>query len=98
MALDIKNDPMMSIEGWGDLLAQRHPNSQMTANALQQGLVSDGAAAFLQAVFQDTLSQSLASLFEKTPAPLLAPFGGVWLQDSTQCRRETSGGVSRFRW
>ena len=86
MTLEILDDPMMSIDGLCDILAKLCPTSQMSSNALQQRLASDGAAAFLSAVFDDALTQSLIDVFDQTPTELLAPFSRVWLQDSTQCQ------------
>ena len=86
MSLEILDDPMMSTDGLCDMLAKLSPSSQMSGNALQQRLASDGAVAFLSAVFDDALTQSLIDVFDQTPTELLAPFSRVWLQDSTQCQ------------
>ena len=93
MSLEILDDPMMSTDGLCDMLAKLCPISQMSGNALQQRLASDEAAAFLSAVFDDALTQSLIDVFDQTPTELLAPFSRVWLQDSTPC-----GWEEPFRW
>ena len=93
MSLEILDDPMMSTDGLCDMLAKLCPTSQMSGNALQQRLASDEAAAFLSAVFDDALTQSLIDVFDQTPTELLAPFSRVWLQDSTPC-----GWEEPFRW
>ena len=84
MSLSILENPMMSIEGLCDILATLNPKSQMSKNALQQRLASDGAADFLSAVLNSAITESLVDAFDQTPPELLAAFDRIWLQDSTQ--------------
>jgi hypothetical protein len=86
MVLELLENPSMSIQGLCDILALLNPRSHMSANALQQRLASDGAADFLETVFNEAMTRSLVDSFEKTAPELLVPFNRVWLQDSTQCQ------------
>ncbi len=85
MTTDMLDNPAVSLGGLCDLLAQRHPTAAMTPQALQQRMNTPEAVAYLQEVFQLALREQLTPLYAQVPAALLASFGRVFLEDSTQC-------------
>jgi hypothetical protein len=85
MTTDMLDNPAVSFGGLCDLLAQRHPAAAMTPQALQQRMNTPEAVAYLQEVFQLVLREQLTPLYAQVPAALLASFGRVFLEDSTQC-------------
>jgi hypothetical protein len=85
MTTDMLDNPAVSFGGLCDLLAQRHPTAAMTPQALQQRMNTPEAVAYLQEVFQLALREQLTPLYAQVPAALLASFGRVFLEDSTQC-------------
>lgn len=85
MTTDMLENPAVSLGGMCDLLQQRNPQAVMTPQALQQRLNAPQAAASMQEVLQLALREQLAPLYAQIPATLLASFGRVFLEDSTQC-------------
>jgi hypothetical protein len=85
MTTDMLENPAVSLGGLCDLLQQRNPQAVMTPQALQQRLNAPQAGAYMQAVLQLALREQLAPLYAQIPAALLASFGRVFLEDSTQC-------------
>lgn len=82
---DMLENPAVSLGGFCDLLQQRNPQAVMTPQALQQRLNAPQAVAYMQDVLQLALREQLAPLYAQLPAALLASFGRVFLEDSTQC-------------
>ena len=78
-------DTTVSLEGLCDLLRQRHPQADMTPQALHQRILSPHAGTYLHDVLQLALRENLEPVRAQLPAALLAPFGRVFLEDSTQC-------------
>ena len=74
-----------SLDGLCDLLRQLNPQAAMTPQALHQRILSPHAGTYLHEVLQLALRENLAPVREQIPATLLAPFGRVFLEDSTQC-------------
>ena len=86
MTTDMLDDPTVSLGGLCDLLRQRNPQAVLTPQALHQRLNAPQAVAYMQEVFQLALREQLAPLYAQLPAEVLASFGRVFLEDSTQCR------------
>ena len=78
-------DPAISVEGLCAILGERHPQAQMTPQALHQRL-NPSAVSYWQDVFALALRQQLEPVCERLPLGVLAPFARVLLEDSTQCR------------
>jgi len=76
----------VSLDGLCDLLRQLNPQAAMTPQALHQRILTPQAGTYLYKVLQLALRENLAPVREQIPATLLAPFGRVFLEDSTQCR------------
>jgi hypothetical protein len=85
LTTDMLDNPAVSFGGLCDLLTQRHPEAAMTPQALQQRMNTPEAVAYLQEVFQLALREQLTPRYAQMPAALLASFGRVFLEDSTQC-------------
>jgi len=75
----------VSLDGLCDLLRQRNPQAAMTPQALHQRLLSPHAGTSLHEVVQRALRENLEPVRAQLPAALLAPFGRVFLEESTQC-------------
>jgi len=86
MTTEMLDDPAVSLGGLCDLLRQRNPHAVLTPQALHQRLNSPQAVAFMHEVFQLALPAQLEPLYAQLTPGLLAPFGRVFLEDSTQCR------------
>jgi hypothetical protein len=86
MTTEMLDDPAVSFGGLCDMLRQRNPQAILTPQALHQRLNTPQAVAYLQEVFQLALRAQLEPLYAHCSAGLLAPFGRVFLEDSTQCR------------
>jgi len=85
MTPELIEDPAISLEGLCAILGERHPQAQMTPQALHQRL-NPSAVSYLQDVFALALRQQLEPVCERLPLGVLAPFARVLLEDSTQCR------------
>jgi hypothetical protein len=85
MTTDMLDNPGVSFGGLCDILQQRNPQAAMTPQALHQRLNTPQAVAYMQEAFQLALREQLAPLYAQVPAALLASFGRVFLEDSTQC-------------
>ena len=85
MTTAILDDPAVSLGGLCDLLQQRNPHAAITPQALHQRLHTPQAVAFMQEVLQLALREQLTPLYAQLPRGLLAPFGRVFLEESTQC-------------
>lgn len=85
MTTDMLDDAAVSLGGLCDLLQQHNPHATMTPQALHQRLNTPQAVAYMQEAFQLALRAQLAPLYAQLPPGLLAPFGRVFLEDSTQC-------------
>ena len=86
MTTEMLDDPAVSLGGLCDILRQLNPQAAMTPQALHQRLNAPQAVAYMQEVFQLALRAQLEPLYAQLPVGLLAPFGRVFLEDSTQCR------------
>ena len=86
MTTDMLEDAAVSLDGLCDLLRQRQPQAAMTPQALHQRILSPQASTYVYEVLQLALREKLAAVGAPLPATLLAPFGRVLLEDSTQCR------------
>jgi hypothetical protein len=84
MTTEMLEDPAISLEGQCDILAQLNPQAQITPQALHQR-INANAVTYLQEVFAVALRQQLEPLCKRLPVGVLAPFGRVLLEDSTQC-------------
>jgi hypothetical protein len=85
MTTEMLDNPAVSFGGLCDILQQRHPQAAMTPQALQQRMNTPEAVAYLQEALQLVLREQLTPLYAQLPAALLASFGRVFLEDSTQC-------------
>jgi hypothetical protein len=85
MTTAMLDDPAVSFGGLWDLLQQRNPYAAMTPQALHQRLHTPQAVALMHAVLQLALREHLTPLYAQLPRGLLAPFGRVLLEESTQC-------------
>ena len=85
MTTELLEDPALSLESLCDILGDLNPQAQMTPQALHQRL-NASAVRYLQDVFALALRQQLEPLCARLPLGVLAPFGRVLLEDSTQCR------------
>ena len=85
MTIDMIDNANVSLDGLCDLLRQHRPQAVMTPQALHQRLLSPPAVTYLHAVLQLALRENLEAVRVPVPATLLAPFGRVFLEDSTQC-------------
>ena len=86
MTTDMLDEATVSLDGLCDLLRQRHPQATMTPQALHQRILTPQASTYVYEVLQLALRENLAAVGAQLPATLLAPFGRVLLEDSTQCR------------
>lgn len=86
MTTEMLDDPAVSFGGLCDILRQRTPHAAMTPQALHQRMNSPRAVAYMREVLQLALREQLDPLYSQLPAGLLAPFGRVFLEESTQCR------------
>jgi DDE family transposase len=86
MTTDMLDEAAVSLDGLCDLLRQRHPQATMTPQALHQRILTPQASTYVYEVLQLALRENLAAVGAQLPATLLAPFGRVFLEDSTQCR------------
>jgi hypothetical protein len=86
MTTDMLEDAAVSLDGLCDLLRQRHPQAPMTPQALHQRILTPQASTSGYEVLQRALGENLTAVGAQLPATLLAPFGRVFLEDSTQCR------------
>ena len=86
MTTEMLDDPAVSLGGLCDILRQRNPQAVMTPQALHQRLNTPQAVAYMQEVFQLALREQLEPVYASLSAGLLASFGQVFLEDSTQCR------------
>lgn len=85
MTTDMLDEAAMSLGGLCDLLRQRTPHATMTPQALHQRLNTPQAVAYMQEAFELALRAQLTPLYARLPPTLLAAFGRVFLEDSTQC-------------
>jgi hypothetical protein len=86
MTMDMLADAEVSLDGLCDLLRQRHPQATLTPQALHQRLLTPQASTYLYEVLQLALRENLTAVSAQLLVALLAPFGRVLLEDSTQCR------------
>jgi hypothetical protein len=86
MTTAMLEEATVSLGGLCDRLQQLHPQAAMTPQALHQRLNTPQAVAYLHEVLQLALREHLAPVCAHLPGALLAPFGRVLLEDSTQCR------------
>jgi Transposase DDE domain len=86
MTTDMLEEAAVSLDGLCDLLRQRQPQATMTPQALHQRILTPQASPYVYEVLQLALRENLAAVGAPLPATLLAPFGRVFLEDSTQCR------------
>jgi len=85
MTTDMVDNATVSLDGLCDLLRQHNPHAVMTPQALHQRILSPPAVTYLHDVLQLALRENLEAVRAQLPAALLAPFGRVFLEDSTQC-------------
>jgi hypothetical protein len=85
MTTEMLDNPAVSFGGLCDILQQRHPQAAMTPQALEQRMNTPAAVAYLREIVQVALHEQLTPLYAQLPAALLASFGRVFLEDSTQC-------------
>ena len=86
MTTDMLDDPAVSLGGLCDILRQRNPQAVLTPQALHQRLNSPQAVAYMQEVCQLARRAPLEPLYGQITPGFLAPFGRVFLEDSTPCR------------
>ena len=86
MTTAMLDDPAVSLGGLCDLLRQRNSHAVLTPQALHQRLTSPQAVTYMQEVFQLALRMQLEPFYTQLTPQVLAPFGRVFLEDSTQCR------------
>jgi hypothetical protein len=86
LTTEILAEPRISYEGLCDRLQQLNPAVTITPQALAQRMTGAGAENYLQAVLQRTLNANLQASVEALDSQLLAPFGRIFLQDSTQAQ------------
>lgn len=84
LTTEMLEEPTVSYEGLCDRLHQLNPEVNLTPQALAQRLTSEGAESYLHAVLQRALAENLKPTEAALDSGLLAPFGRVLLQDSTQ--------------
>ena len=75
----------VSLDGLCDILQQLNPQATMTPQALHQRILTPHASTYLHDVLQLALRENLEAVGAALPATLLASFGRVLLEDSTQC-------------
>jgi hypothetical protein len=85
MTTDMVDNATVSLDGLCDLLRQHNPQAVITPQALHQRILSPHARTYLHDVLQLALRANLEAVRVQLPAALLAPFGRVFLEDSTQC-------------
>ena len=84
LTVEALHEPTISYEGLCDRLEERHPNAQITPQALCERMNSDGAVAFLEASLERTLKETTCQQTAAMKTTWLEPFTRVLLQDSTQ--------------
>jgi hypothetical protein len=85
LTTEMVENAAVSLEGLCDILQQLNPQAAMTPQALHQRILTPHASTYLHNVLQLALRQNLEAVGAALPAALLAPFGRVLLEDSTQC-------------
>lgn len=85
MTTEMLDNAAVSLGGMCDILQQRGPQATMTPQALQQRLNTPQAVAYMREALQRVLHAQLEPVYAQLPAALLASFGRVFLEDSTQC-------------
>ena len=85
LTTEMIDNAAVSLDGLCDLLRQLNPQAAMTPQALHQRILSPHAGTYVHAVLQLALRENLEPVRAQLPAALLAPFGRVFLEDSTQC-------------
>ena len=83
LTVEALDEPTISYEGLCDRLEERHPNVQITPQALCERMNSDGAVEFLKAGLERTLRETTRQQTATMEAAWLEPFPRVLLQDST---------------
>jgi nucleoside diphosphate kinase len=89
MTTEIVQEPNISYAGLCDRLRKINPEANISPQALEQRINSEGAVNYLEATLKRALPESLSSEKNQIKTPnegsLLAPFPRIFLQDSTQC-------------
>nr|MBC8229023.1 transposase [bacterium] len=80
---EMLQNPLISLDGLCDILATLNPQSQMSAQALQQRINTWGASNLLSTLFCECLTDAVTPIFNQTPPQLLTPFQRILIQDST---------------
>ena len=82
LMVEALDEPTISYEGLCDRLEERHPNLQITPQALCERMNSDGAVEFLKAGLERTLRETTRQQTATMEAAWLEPFPRVLLQDT----------------
>ena len=85
LSTEMVENAAVTLEGLCDILQQLNPQAAMTPQALHQRILQPHASTYLYDVLQLALRKNLEAVGTALPAALLAPFGRVLLEDSTQC-------------
>jgi hypothetical protein len=84
LTVEMLDEPTASYESLCDRLEDRHPDVQITPQALCERMNSAGAVAFLKQGLDRTLQATTRPVLAAREAAWLAPFARTLLQDSTQ--------------
>ena len=82
LTIEVLDEPTISYEGLYDILEERHPNSQITLQALCERMNSDGAMKFLKAGLERTLKETTRQQTAVMKTAWLEPFSRVLLLQS----------------
>lgn len=85
MTVDMLEDGAVTLEGMCDILRQKHPQSDVTPQALSARINTEQAVEFLLRVLEVAIEQKLQPLRASLDIAVLEGFNRVLLQDSTQC-------------
>jgi hypothetical protein len=84
MTTEIVQEPNISYEGLCDRLQEINSNADITPQALEQRINSEGSVKFLEETLKQTIQENLKFHKENVDVKLLAPFNRIFLEDSTQ--------------
>ena len=84
LTTEMLEEPNISYEALCEILAKLNSEADITPQALEQRVNSDGAVNYLKAILQETLCSNMKSKIDSIDSKLLEPFKNVYLEDSTQ--------------
>lgn len=84
MTTEIIQEPKISYEGLCDRLRTINPEANITPQAIEQRINSEGAVKYLEETLKISIKENLKSQYKENEFSLLSNFKNVFLEDSTQ--------------